>query len=61
MDKNQMGTLKLKGKKLIIFDMGNTLLHFHSGKNTDEEKDVMGLRMVKYLQSNLKVELNLRN
>lgn len=29
--------------KLIIFDMGNTLLNFHSGTFSDEEKDLIGL------------------
>ena len=36
--------------KLIIFDMGNTLLDFHSGKHTDNEKDNIGIRNIqKYL------------
>lgn len=29
--------------KVVFFDMGNTLLHFHFGK-TDEEKDTLGLK-----------------
>ena len=32
----------MKGSRVIFFDMGNTLLHFHSGK-TDEEKDAIGI------------------
>ena len=31
--------------KVIFFDMGNTLLHFHYGKS-DEEKDDIGLRLL---------------
>ena len=39
--------------KLAIFDMGNTLLNFHMGKHTDEEKDLMGIRyMHEYLLKN---------
>ena len=35
--------------KVIFFDMGNTLLHFHYGKS-DEEKDLQGLvYLTKYL------------
>ncbi len=29
-------------QKLVIFDMGNTLLDFHAGIHTDDEKDVIG-------------------
>lgn len=32
----------LTDKKVIFFDMGNTLLHFHYGKS-DDEKDFIGL------------------
>lgn len=32
----------MDGVKVIFFDMGNTLLHFHYG-NSDEEKDEQGL------------------
>lgn len=39
-----------KSSKVIFFDMGNTLLHFHFGK-TDEEKDIIG---ISYLTSFLK-------
>lgn len=31
-------------KKLVIFDMGNTLLDFHCGLHTDDEKDMLGLK-----------------
>lgn len=35
--------------KVIFFDMGNTLLHFHCAK-TDEEKDMKGLiHLTEYL------------
>lgn len=35
--------------KVIYFDMGNTLLHFHYG-DSDEEKDMVGLhKLTKYL------------
>lgn len=60
-------TRGLMSYKLIIFDMGNTLLDFHAGEHTDEEKDVMGtVYMSKYLErhhniiipaSTIKVEL----
>lgn len=40
----------IKESKVVFFDMGNTLLHFHFGK-TDEEKDAMG---VYYLTNFLK-------
>lgn len=40
----------LKSKKVIFFDMGNTLLHFHEGIS-DDEKDERGL---KYLTDYLK-------
>ncbi|MGH4122857.1 MAG: HAD family hydrolase [Clostridium sp.] len=40
----------LKNKKVIFFDMGNTLLYFHFGKS-DEEKDKIGLKLLtKYLK-----------
>lgn len=36
--------------KVILFDMGNTLLHFHKGRS-DEEKDFEGLRkLTEYLK-----------
>ena len=36
--------------KVIFFDMGNTLLHFHYGKS-DDEKDMQGLiYLTKYLK-----------
>lgn len=39
----------MDGVKVIFFDMGNTLLHFHHG-NSDEEKDEQGLiYLTKYL------------
>lgn len=35
--------------KVMFFDMGNTLLHFHRGK-TDDEKDIQGLKyLTEYL------------
>lgn len=47
----------MKSSKVIFFDMGNTLLHFHFGK-TDEEKDVIGIKhLTSFLkQYNSKVE-----
>lgn len=39
-----------KSLKVVFFDMGNTLLHFHHGKS-DKEKDAVGL---KYLTDFLK-------
>lgn len=45
--------------KLVIFDMGNTLLDFHSGMHTDEEKDVMGTAfMSKYLMDKHKISIS---
>lgn len=39
----------MDGIKVIFFDMGNTLLHFHYGKS-DDEKDMQGLiYLTKYL------------
>lgn len=39
----------MDGVKVIFFDMGNTLLHFHYGK-LDDEKDMQGLiYLTKYL------------
>lgn len=31
--------------KVVFFDMGNTLLHFHTGKS-DDEKDIEGLKIL---------------
>lgn len=31
--------------KVVFFDMGNTLLHFHRGKS-DDEKDIQGLKLL---------------
>lgn len=39
--------------KLVIFDMGNTLLDFHGGKSSDDEKDLIGLkRLSGYINKN---------
>lgn len=44
--------------KLVIFDMGNTLLNFHSGKHTDAEKDMFGLEHMKnYFKKNYKIDI----
>lgn len=32
--------------KLVVFDMGNTLLDFHAGKHSDEEKDMIGCKNI---------------
>ncbi len=43
--------MDIKNKKMIFFDMGNTLLDFHIGQS-DDEKDNLGLIAVsKYLES----------
>ena len=34
--------------KLIVFDMGNTLLNFHAGEHTDQEKDIMGCKNMSF-------------
>lgn len=40
----------IKDSKMIFFDMGNTLLHFHYGKS-DEQKDIIGLEyLTNFLQ-----------
>lgn len=45
--------------KLAIFDMGNTLLDFHAGKHSDEEKDLIGCHnMQNYLQKNHQINIS---
>lgn len=45
--------------KLVIFDMGNTLLNFHAGIHSDDEKDLLGLGyMSEYLQSQFAVDIS---
>lgn len=40
----------IKSSKVVFFDMGNTLLHFHFGR-TDEEKDADGIKhLTNFLQ-----------
>lgn len=40
----------IKNSKVVFFDMGNTLLHFHFGR-TDEEKDADGIKhLTNFLQ-----------
>jgi len=49
-------------KKLIIFDMGNTLLDFHKGPYTDEAKDMIGLEAMRdYLYDNHQVQVSLKD
>lgn len=49
----------MEGIKVIFFDMGNTLLHFHHGKS-DDEKDMQGLiYLTKYLNKfNTKIKFD---
>lgn len=52
----------MKEIQFLIFDMGNTLLDFHSGKHTDDEKDQMGLaNMQKYLLENHNINISVRD
>lgn len=45
--------------KLVIFDMGNTLLNFHAGIHSDDEKDLLGLGyMSAYLLSEFAVNIS---
>ncbi len=45
--------------KLVVFDMGNTLLDFHAGKHSDEEKDMIGCKNIKeYLKENHSVNVS---
>lgn len=49
-------------KKLIIFDMGNTLIDFHSGEHTDDEKDIIGLaNMSRYLKQSHGIECSIES
>ena len=49
----------MEKQKLFIFDMGNTLLDFHSGIHTDEEKDELGLsHMSKLLFEKYKIDIS---
>lgn len=44
--------------KLVIFDMGNTLLDFHAGEHTDEEKDLIGCNNMRlYLKKEHNIEV----
>lgn len=49
----------IKNSKVVFFDMGNTLLHFHFGK-TDDEKDTIGIKyLTEFLkQYNCKIEFD---
>ena len=33
---------KLSNKRVVFFDMGNTLLHFHSFKNKEKQAEIQG-------------------
>lgn len=49
----------MKQKKLFIFDMGNTILDFHGGLHTDEEKDELGLvHMSQLLRNDYGLEIS---
>ena len=49
----------IDSKKVILIDMGNTLLDFHSGKHTDAEKDLLGLEKISsYLFKNFQVTIS---
>jgi len=46
--------------KLVIFDMGNTLLHFHKGIFSDDEKDLIGLTLLSsYLEKKYQIEISI--
>jgi len=45
--------------KVILVDMGNTLLDFHSGIHTDDEKDLLGLTKISsYLFKNFQLTIS---
>lgn len=47
--------------KLVIFDMGNTLLDFHTDNKSDEEKDEIGLQRLEiFLQEKFDVRIDWR-
>lgn len=47
--------------KLVIFDMGNTLLNFHTDNKSDEEKDEIGLqRLEAFLQEKFDIKIDWR-
>lgn len=46
--------------KLVIFDMGNTLLHFHKGIFSDDEKDLIGLTCLSsYLEKRYQIKVSI--
>ena len=46
--------------KLVIFDMGNTLLHFHKGIFSDDEKDLIGLTLLSsYLEKKNQIKISI--
>ena len=48
--------------KIVIFDMGNTLLDFHAGEHSDEEKDVIGCNnMSSYLKEKYSIEVSAKS
>ena len=49
----------INNSKVIFFDMGNTLLHFHYGKS-DEEKNIIGINyLTDFLQElNPKIQID---
>lgn len=48
----------MKGIKLVVFDMGNTLLDFHGGKSSDDEKDLIGLkRLSEYIKKKYNIHI----
>ncbi len=40
----------------VLFDMGNTVLDFHAGKHSDDEKDLIGLANMKEYLDTLKID-----
>jgi putative hydrolase of the HAD superfamily len=48
----------VKKTKLVVFDMGNTLLNFHSGAHSDDEKDQFGIQyMNNYIMDRFSINI----
>ena len=50
----------MKKISAIFFDLGNTLIHYHEGNLSDEEKELIGLKNIHHLLKHWKIEINLQ-
>ena len=48
----------IKKNKLVIFDLGNTLIHYHRGHLSDDEKDYLGLLRMSHRLENWKIKVS---